>query len=63
MKRITFMDGPLNGQVKWLDPAISEHTCSVAKTMLPPCFEIVTYRELVPGYWRVVKTELKEMGI
>lgn len=63
MKRITFIDGPLNGQRKYLLLTTNELSHVEMKAMLPPQFEHTTYRELVPGYWYVVKSEIKEMGI
>lgn len=62
MKRATFIDGTLNGKTLYIDD-VSEWSVVELESFLPPLCKQTTYRELVPGYWYVVKTEIMEMGI
>lgn len=62
MKHITFVDGPLNGQEMDIADDVDQYQTTKLRSFLPPLFDEFTYKELVPGYWQVVKSEVKEMG-
>lgn len=63
MKRVQFLDGPLNGTVRYLHDECQTWTVKSIESVLPPTFKDIVYAELVPGWWHVFKQEIKQFGI
>lgn len=59
---ITFIDGPLNGQRRHVDPGMVFLVVCQIESLFPPRFSEVQYKELVPGIWAVHKEIIKDIG-
>lgn len=63
MKRIVFIDGPLNGQKDEFPDDQTQYDHYQVNTFLPPTTKHFVYKEMVPGYWHVTKEEIEPFGI